>query len=249
MPDKNLLFSKNFLSDSDQTPFYKFAFDGTLPEVSQKHLMAATQILDNLKKVQLNTLDMCNLQFETMKNMQNNTNNNQGNNNKHNKGGPGGQKNNNNNNNNNNGGKNWNENMNPNINMMNPMMMGANNMMMGMNNNPMMQQQQQQTMNPTVNGGMMNTTNPMMNTTNPMMNNTNPMMNNTNSMMNPSMTMGNTGVSNTMSTQGGNMMGMMGMNPNIVGGGMVFNQQQIQNGMGTNMMSTVGTTGNSGMMM
>ncbi len=55
-PDKNLIFSKNFLDDSDSQVLMKFVFDGTLPEINQKATTNANAIMERIKSLQSNQI-------------------------------------------------------------------------------------------------------------------------------------------------------------------------------------------------
>jgi len=122
LPDRNICFSKNFISEADQQVLLKFAYDGTVPEIDEKIITSCNKIIENVKNMQKMQVDNLNAQLENFKLMQ----------------GSGGSK--------IGGSTNMNMmmlyfmNMNPMISGMNPMMSGMNPMIGGMGQIPGMGQ-------------------------------------------------------------------------------------------------------------
>lgn len=70
LPDRNICFSKNFISEADQQVLLKFAYDGTVPEVDDKILTACNKIIENVKAMQKMQVDNLNAQLDSFKMMQ-----------------------------------------------------------------------------------------------------------------------------------------------------------------------------------
>lgn len=70
LPDRNICFSKNFISEADQQVLLKFAYDGTVPEIDEKVLVACNKIIENVKLHQKSQVDNLNNQLEHFKAMQ-----------------------------------------------------------------------------------------------------------------------------------------------------------------------------------
>jgi len=81
LPDRNICFSKNFISEADQQVLLKFAYDGTVPEIDEKVLIACNRIIENVKMHQKNHVDHLNNQLEQLRAFQGSGANKGGNNN------------------------------------------------------------------------------------------------------------------------------------------------------------------------
>lgn len=51
LPDRNICFSKNFISEADQQVLLKFAYDGTVPEIDEKTLASCNKIIETVKNL------------------------------------------------------------------------------------------------------------------------------------------------------------------------------------------------------
>lgn len=71
LPDRNICFSKNFISEADQQVLLKFAYDGTVPEVDERTLAACNKIIESVKTVQKLHLDSMTSRLENMRMYQN----------------------------------------------------------------------------------------------------------------------------------------------------------------------------------
>lgn len=72
LPDRNICFSKNFISEADQQVLLKFAYDGTVPEIDEKILTSCNKIIENVKSDQKRQVDQLNYQLENWKVLQGN---------------------------------------------------------------------------------------------------------------------------------------------------------------------------------
>lgn len=70
LPDRNICFSKNFITEVDQQVLLKFAYDGSIPQVEEKVLNTCNKIIDNVKAMQKIQVDNLNAQLENFKMMQ-----------------------------------------------------------------------------------------------------------------------------------------------------------------------------------
>lgn len=69
-PDKNMVFSKNFLDDEDSEVLNKFVFYGQLPEINQKSLQTAQSIIEHYRNIQKQQVEAQKMQFENIKSIQ-----------------------------------------------------------------------------------------------------------------------------------------------------------------------------------
>ena len=70
LPDRNICFSKNFISEVDQQVLLKFAYDGTIPDVDEKVIKSCNKIIENVKSMQKIQVDNLNAQLDSFKMMQ-----------------------------------------------------------------------------------------------------------------------------------------------------------------------------------
>lgn len=70
LPDRNICFSKNFISEADQQVLLKFAYDGSIPDIDDKILASCNKIIENVKSMQKMQVDNLNAQLDSFKMMQ-----------------------------------------------------------------------------------------------------------------------------------------------------------------------------------
>ena len=73
LPDRNICFSKNFLSSTDQQVLLKFAFDGEAPQIEESIAKKCQDIIENVKQAQKTQVDNLQQQLDSFKAMHKNS--------------------------------------------------------------------------------------------------------------------------------------------------------------------------------